>query len=407
MSQSRRLESTEAKPTAPGDFAAGWNVYQIALSPDPHPQWRALRERSPIYDAGGGVFLVTSYALCERALRDPALESGRGVAESFGATGFLREVIESWLMSLDGPAHERARSLVARAFTARRVAELRGFMAAESERLIAEAFARAGSGAAELARGLGFALPSQVIRQLFRIPRDEWARDVEALFQPGEPLPLLALAEVFRDRLRAGGGDPEGLLAQLGVADVLHGRLSELEVVANAVLLVSAAIDTTAGLISNAILCLLEAPGAWARVGAERARLADAVLETLRYEPSALSASRSAVAPLELGGLALAAGSQLLLCIAAAQRDPARFRDPDRFDLDRFDRELLVFGGGRHFCLGAALAKLEAEVALGALLDAAPELELAAPVCWRVDNPTIRAPRELCVRRSARGPQPR
>jgi cytochrome P450 len=253
---------------------------------------------------------------------------------------------------------------------------------------------------AELARGLGFALPSQVIRQLFRIPRDEWTREIEARFAVGEPLPLLALAEVFRDRLRAGGGDPEGLFALLAAEDPVHGRLSELEIVANAVLLVSAAIDTTAGLISNAIVCLLQQPGAWARVGRDRARIPDAVQETLRFEPSALSASRSVPRAIELGEVEIPAGSQLLVCIAAAQRDPARFRDPDRFDLDRGDRELLVFGGGRHFCLGAALARMEAEVALAALLDAAPELSLAAPVEWRKDNPTIRAPRELFVRRA-------
>jgi hypothetical protein len=124
------------------------------------------------------------------------------------------------------------------------------------------------------------------------------------------------------------------------------------------------------------------------------------VQETLRFEPSALSASRSVPRAIELGEVEIPAGSQLLVCIAAAQRDPARFRDPDRFDLDRGDRELLVFGGGRHFCLGAALARMEAEVALAALLDAAPELSLAAPVEWRKDNPTIRAPRELFVRRA-------
>jgi len=393
----------EPEVRAHADFAAGWDVYQIALEDDPHPHWRALRERAPIHDAGNGVFLVTSFALCDAALRSPALLAGRGVAESFGATGFLREVMQSWLMSLDGPAHERARSLVSRSFTARRVAELRGFVREESERLVAQAFERAQDGRAELARGLGFALPSQVIRQLFQIPREEWAEEVEARFQPGEPLPLLALAERFRDRLRAGAGAREGLLAQLGASDPEHGRLSELEIVANAVLLISAAIDTTAGLISNAVLCLLSLPGAWARVGRERERIADAVLETLRFEPPALSASRSVPARSELGGRPLEPGSQLLLCVAAAQRDPARFPDPDRFDLERRERELLVFGGGRHFCLGAALAKLEAEVALGALLDRAPALELAAPVVWRKDNPTIRAPRELFVRRAGGG----
>jgi cytochrome P450 len=399
---SKTRSSASADPAASGStgFSEGWDVYQIALSEDPHARWRALRERAPIHDVGGGVFLVTSFELCERALKHPELESGRGVAESFGATGYLREVIESWLMSQDGPAHDRARGLVSRVFTARRVAELREFARAEAQRLIEAAFAHGPAGRAELARGLGFALPSQVIRHLFRIRREDWAREVESHFGVGEPLPLLALAEVFRERLRAGAGDPEGLFAQLSAEDPALGRLSELEIVANAVLLVSAAIDTTAGLISNAILCLLQEPGAWARVGHARARLSEAVLETLRYEPSALSASRSVPRPLKLGDVEVPAGAQLLICIAAAQRDPARFREPDRFDLERGDRELLVFGGGRHFCLGAALARMEAEVALGALLDAAPELSLASPVEWRKDNPTIRAPRELWVQRA-------
>jgi hypothetical protein len=388
-------------------MSRGWDIYEIAVRDDPHAALRELRVSDPVHEAGGGVFFLTRYDDVLRVFRDPTLRAGVGVAESFGATsGLLYDVIRSWLMSLDGPEHVRSRGLVSRVFTPRRVAELEPAIDAIAselvEHLAAQAVTREG---ADLVQGFAFALPSQVIRHLFRIEPAEWAERVEPLFRPGGPgfaggAALLGLAEYFGAKLsRPERLPPEGLLVLLRAADPEAGALSELEVVANCVLLVTAAIDTTAGLLSNTMLCLLERPELLARARREPAFLEAAIEESLRFEPSALSGSRFAPAAVEVGGRTLPAGSHLLCSIAAANRDPSRFPDPDRFDPTRGAIEHVTFGGGRHVCVGAPLARLEARRGLGALLRRLPELALAEErVEWRKDNPTVRAPARLCVR---------
>jgi cytochrome P450 len=389
------------------ELQRGWDIYEIALRDDPHAALRELRESDPVHDAGNGVFLVTRHADVQRVLRDPALRAGSGVSESFGAaSGLLRDVMQSWLMALDGPEHGRARGLVSREFTPRRVAALEPAVAEIAERLV-EALAREATGAsgADLVRGLALALPSEVIRYLFRIGADEWDERALPLFLPGGGGPgggavLEGLAKYFQEKIsRPGQLPPDGLLALLRVADPEAGALSDLEVVANCVLLVTAAIDTTTGLVANAVLCLLRHRVALEAVLARPALVEAAVEETLRYEPSALSASRYAPAPVEVGGRTLAAGSHLLCSIAAANRDPRRYERPDDFDLAREEREHLAFGGGRHVCLGAPLARRAARAALAALLRRLPRLELAEEaVAFRKDNPTVRAPVRLRVR---------
>lgn len=397
---------TDDSATGPG-LSRGWDIYEIALRDDPHAALRELRESDPVHDAGNGVFLITRHADVLRVLRDPALRAGSGVAESFGAaSGLLHDVMHGWLMALDGPEHLRARGLVSREFTPRRVAALGPEIDAIAEGLVA-AFARDAQGAAgaDLVQGLAFALPSQVIRHLFRIAPEEWSERVEPIFRPGGAglaggAVLEELAKYFLEKLaRPERLPPDGLLALLRVEDPRIGRLSDLEVVANCVLLVTAAIDTTTGLVANAVLCLLRHPDALAAVLARPERLDAAVEETLRFEPSALSASRYAPAPVEVGGRALPAGSHLLCSIAAANRDPRRYERPDAFLLERPEREHAGFGGGRHVCVGAPLARLEARAALAALFRRAPRLELAEePVAFRKDNPTVRAPLRLLLR---------
>lgn len=406
-----------ADPASPAPTAArarGWDVYAIALEDDPHPRWGALREREPVFDAGGGVYFVTRWALVDEILRDPRHRAGIGVAASFGAeTGLVHDVMRAWLMSLDGAPQQRARDLVRREFTPRKIEGLRPLIAQIADRLVAQIEAAPPESTIDLVPTLAFALPSEVIRSLFGIPVDEWKNGIEAAILsagsgPNDGITMIeGLARDFDARLRS-GRIPDGLLARLCQPDPELGALSPLEVVANAVLLVTAAIDTTAGLIGNAIACLLERPALLERVRREPARVAAVVEETLRFEPSALSCSRTAGVDLELEGVAIPAGSQLLLGLGAANRDPRRFGDPDRFDVDRDLSGLVSFGGGRHFCLGAALARLEARVALERLLvDGTFDYTIGGAVGggpesasgprWQKRNPTIRAHESLPV----------
>lgn len=399
---------------SPPKSAASWDIYAIALEDDPHIRWRALREASPVLDTGGGVFFITRWDLVDACLRDPRHGAGAGVAASFGAeTGLVFDVMRSWLMSLDGPPQQRARDLVRREFTPRKIEGMRPLVSEIAERLIAPIEAQAGAQPVDLVQALAFALPSEVIRVLFGIPRDEWRVGVEQVIQlvgqtaeqdggqpagagvgtgPTDGIAMIeGLAREFDGRLRS-GRVPTGLLAQLCVPDRELGALSTLEVVANAVLLVTAAIDTTSGLIGNAVACLLERPELLARVRRDPGLIPAVVEETLRFEPPALSCSRSAGYELELEGVSIPASSQLLLGLGAANRDPRRYADPDRFDIDRDHTGLISFGGGRHFCLGAALARMEAQIAVERLLVRSDlDWALAGTPRWQKRNPTIRA----------------
>jgi cytochrome P450 len=384
---------------------SGWDVYEIARLDDPYPVWAELRESDPVHEAGGKVWLVTRRDLAEQVLRDPRLSAGAGVRESFGeASGLLADVMAAWLMSLDGEAHQYARNLVSREFTPRRVAALTPVVSARARELAGAWFARALLEPTDLVEAFAFALPSRVMCHLFRVEPDEWRERVEALFRPAdgrEPPqggPIQGLAEYFDERVRSPDDiDPKSLLSLLREPDPEAGELSDLEVVANCVLLVTAGIDTTTALIANTTLCLLQHPEQLALVRRDPELVPAAIEETLRFEPPALSASRHALEKFSLGGREIPAGGQILISLAAANRDPRRYPDPDRFDVTRADPEPLTFGGGRHFCLGAALARLEGRAALEALLEPGHELELDS-FRWRKDNPTVRGPAELRVR---------
>ncbi len=410
---------------SPPKSAASWDIYAIALEDDPHVRWRALREASPVLDTGGGVFFITRWDLVDACLRDPRHGAGSGVAASFGAeTGLVFDVMRSWLMSLDGPPQQRARDLVRREFTPRKIEGLRPLVSEIVERLIAPIEARAGAEPIDLIPALAFALPSEVIRVLFGIPKDEWQAGIEDVIQnvgrpvgqsvrqqvgqdvrpsPTDGIAMIeGLAREFDGRLRS-ARVPEGLLSQLCVPDPELGALSPLEVVANAVLLVTAAIDTTSGLIGNAVACLLERPELLARVRREPGLIQAVVEETLRFEPPALSCSRSAGYDHVLEGVSIPAGSQLLLGLGAANRDPRRYADPDDFDIDRDHTGLLSFGGGRHFCLGAALARMEAQIAVERLIVRTDlDWALAGTPRRQKRNPTIRAHESLPIGHAGR-----
>jgi cytochrome P450 len=384
-------------------IGSGWDIYGIAVSAAPHARWKRLREASPVFDAGEGVFFVSDWQLVNEVLRDPRHGAGAGVAASFGATeGLAFEAMRVWLMSLDGDPHARARGLVRRSFTPRRVETIRRLIEESCDACVSDIEATPAGESIDLVEKLAFRLPSQVIRSLFGFGREEWTREIESRLRNEEAKPgielIESLAVFFEDCLQR-GQVPAGLLADLRMPDDECGVLSDLEVVANAVLLVTAAIDTTAGLVGNAVLCLLERPELAARLRVESELAPRIIEETLRFEPPALSCSRSAGTDFVLGGVEIPAGSQLLLGLGAANRDPARYPDPDVFDVDRDHSQLISFGGGRHFCLGAALARLEAQIAIERLFSRADlSFEMLEKPVWQKRNPTVRSLASLRVR---------
>lgn len=388
------------------DLPRGWGILSLTPREDYFEVWNRIRSESPVHDAGDGLFLVSRWEDVNRVLRDPALLAGSGVSRAFGgSTSPVASVVSNWLMSQNGDAHRRARALVARLFTPAAVGRLQAVVRRCSTELVERFLAQATSGPADFVDLIAQRLPSEVIRHLFAIAPAEWAAHVQPLFavqtlQAGDGFAAVqGLTEYFHGKISGtGSARSGGIIDELRAPDRSGEHLSEAEVIANAVLIVTAAIDTTAGLIANTMLRLLEHPEALRAVQTDPALLPGVIDESLRHCPSAPSSTRHAPEALELGGVSIPAGSDLFLSLAAANRDPAQFPDPDRFDSHReCGTRLLTFGGGPHFCLGASLARTEVRILFETLFAAARDFRLAEPVAWRRDNPSVRAPAGLLL----------
>ena len=321
--------------------------------------------------------------------------------DSFGLTsGPLRELMESWMMALDGDVHGRTRRLISRAFTPSAVESLRPAIEATSSRLVDD-YVAAGGG--DLLPAIAFPLPMDVVRILFGVDAERWQRDVVAVFDPSsgkagtgfldQLVALIDFFEAFVPERRAAPGDD--VFSAL-FAEHDGERLTDAELVANAVLLVTAGFETTMSMISLTVLTLLRHPDQLALLRADPARTRAAIDEVLRIEPAALSTTRFTLTDVEVAGTTIPAGSNVLFDLVAANRDPARYTDPDVFDITRADIRPLTFGGGAHLCIGAALARLETEVVLQTLLTRAPALRLTGDeIEFQTQNPTIRRPVRL------------
>lgn len=383
---------------------AGWRILELGARPDYFEVWNRIRDKAPVYDAGEGVYLITEWELVNGALRNPALRAGSGISAAFGQESPVESVIRNWLMSLNGEEHRQARGLVARVFAPRSVAEMEPVIRATARRLIGPFVKEASSGGADFVQAVATKLPSEVVRSLFAIDAAEWAAHVEPLFLGPEVhlqdgfAAVFGLTPYFQDKIRKSRGEKIGGIVDLLNAEDKQGDcLTEAEVIANSVLIVTAAVDTTAGLIANTLFELMEQTETQARVQVDSSLIPATVDESLRHCPSAPSSTRRTTIPIEIGGTAIPADSDLFFSFAAANRDPKKFADPDRFDIDRDASALLTFGGGAHFCLGAGLARMEARIVFEELFAAARDFKLAEPVRWRINNPVVRAPEKLMV----------
>ena len=357
---------------------------------DPYPRYERLRAISPVVRAGDGALVVTRYADCTTVVRDPRL--GQLPPDVFAKAGYpdwaehpaLRLLFTSLLM-LNPPDHTRLRRLVSGTFTARRVEALRPAIARMVNDLLDGM-----TGTADFVTAFAFPLPVNVIGELLGVPRADraqfqtlvrdWTQVLDAL-TPGALRAADAAATTIRgylarlaaDRRRNPGTD---LLSALVAAEEGGNQLSEDELLTTTALLFAAGFETTTNLLANSLLALLRNPGQL-RLLREQPDLArPAVEELLRFDSPVQIVSRITTAPVELGGLTVPAGEHVVAYLGAGNRDPGRFTDPHRLDLGREDNAPLSFGGGSHYCLGAPLARLEAQLALPALLRRFPGLSL-------------------------------
>jgi cytochrome P450 len=368
------------------------------LRTDPFSFFARMRANDPVLETDFGYWYVTRHDDALTLLRDPTLHAGRGVPDSLGlGAGPLRELMETWMMAQDGPAHTRVRKLISRAFTPRAVEALRPAVEQCAAGLV-DSFIQRGGG--DVIPALAFPLPMEVMRLLFGIDEATWKQRVSDLFAPSAPrMPdffgqlnaLIAFfAELVPERRAAPGAD---MFSQLFAPDPDGDTLADDELIANGVLLVTAGFETTMSLISLAVYCLLQHRDQLQLLLTDWSLARNAVEETLRYEPAALSTTRSTTRDVALHGRTIPAGANVIFSMPGCNRDPARYREPDTFDITRSDIRPLTFGGGAHLCIGAGLARMETEVALRALFGRAPGLRLSnEPTKWYAGNPTVRRP---------------
>jgi cytochrome P450 len=386
-----------------------------AFQADPHPIYADWRRTGPVrrtrLPSGLTAWLVTRYEDGRRALADPRLskQSAYSVGSSSAATQASRpgEILSRHMLAVDPPDHTRLRRLVSAAFTARRIESLRPRIEEITRDLLD---AVEGRERADLIDAFAFPLPIQVICELLGVPpadRDafrEWSNVIVAGSQSGDRLePAIRemvgyIMALITERRTAPGDD---LLSGLIQVHDEEDRLTEAELSSMVFLLLIAGHETTVNLIGNGAYLLLRDRGQWERLRAEPALLPTAIEEFLRFEgPVETSTYRVATEDLEIGGVRIAAGDPVMVVLLAANRDPDRFPDADELRLDRRQNPHLAFGHGIHYCLGAPLARLEAQVAFTALLTRHPDLRLAVPaedLRWR-PGLLLRGLEELPVR---------
>jgi cytochrome P450 len=392
------------------------------LEADPHPL--LARTRPVAWVPALGAWLVTGYDLAVEVLRDARTFT---VDDPRFATA---RVVGPSMLSLDGDRHARHRAAFAGGFRADAVRDrLAAYTEAETDRLVSAIEA---DGAADLRRAVAAPLAVAVMAHALGLgapageealagdeapggPGTETILDwyaaivaATAAYASGEPAAgvLEAGAAAFGElsaRLRA-AARPGSLLAEAASPASVAG-LTEDEAVSNAAVLMFGGIETTEGMIANAMLHLLSSPDQLALVRAEPGLVPAAVEESLRLEPAAAVVDRYATAGAELAGIPVAAGDQVTVSIAGANRDPAVFADPDRFDVLRANAARhLAFAHGPHFCLGVHLARLEARTAVAAMLARLPGLRLDGPAArYQARGLVFRKPPDLRARWDAAG----
>ncbi len=369
----------------------GFDPGSRAFRDEPWQVYAALQREEPVHRSPLGMWVLTRYDDVAALLRDPRFVMGsfaKRQAAMLGP-GAASDMIQRSLFFMDAPDHGRLRGLVSRAFTPAAIERLRGRIAEIVDELLAGARER---GRLDVIGDLAFPLPVRVIAEMLGVPerdRDDFHRWTQAMNLSFEPAitPDMArrchagVAELdayLRDLVRAHRAEPrDDVLSGMITAEISGDRLTEDEIVANTALLLSAGYETTMGLLGNAALSLLRFPDQLARLADDPELLPNAVEECLRHESPVQFTARETNVAVEVRGVEIPAGELCLMMVAAANRDPLDFERPEQLEIGRPNAgDQVAFGGGRHFCLGAPLSRLEGRIALAKLI---PLLRAAEP----------------------------
>jgi cytochrome P450 len=378
-----------------------YSPYDYQIHEDPYPTYARLRDEAPLYRNDDLDFWALSrHEDVLSGFRNPAQLSNRfGVSLDPAAYGPDAHRAMSFL-ALDPPLHTRMRSLVSKAFTPRRVAELEEGVRRLAVEHVEAAVERNGFDFVADFAGL---MPMDVISEMIGVPRTDRAelrRLADLLMHrvegfndvPPEGVEAaFTMAGYFGDMVTSRRARPaEDLASALLSADLGGDRLSDDEIISFLFLMVVAGNETTTKLLANAWYWGWRFPDQRAKVFADPGRIPDWVEETLRFDTSSQMLLRVTTGDVELHGTVLPDGERVLLLVGSANRDPEVFADPDRYDIDRDTSKLVSFGSGRHFCLGAALARLEGRVGLQELLKRIGDYEIDPDGAERVHSINVR-----------------
>jgi cytochrome P450 len=414
------MTSFTQDPTEPFDVGAVFTPRDPAFAPDPYPAYARLRAAGrALYYEPTDQWLIPHHDDVNALLRDRRL--GRTYQHRFSHEDFGRTppppelepftvLNDNGLLDLEAPAHTRIRRLVAKAFTPRRVEELAPTVRRLAAELIAGLYA---DGGGDLHARVAEPLPVAVIAEMLGIPEGEreplrpWSAAMTGMYElnPGPDAARAAVraSEDFSAYLRrliaARRRDPgDDLISALIAVHDDGDVLSEQEMVSTCVLLLNAGHEATVNSTTQGWLHLFRHPEQLRLLREEPGRLRDGVEEVLRYDTPLQLFERWVLDDIEVGGTVIPRGSEVAMLFGSANRDPAHFTDPDRFDVTRpaVDNRHVSFGAGIHYCLGAPLARLELAASFGTFLRDAPGMKLAAEPGWR-PNYVIRGLKELLV----------
>lgn len=397
--------------------APRFNPFDRHFRLDPYPAYHALRDHDPVH-RGMGMWVLTRYADVVAVLRDQRFLSGlipeqierqasRLNVSDYGA--FLQLAHQS-IVFTDNPHHTRLRRLVGSAFGPHRLSSFDAIIGEVVDRLVARALE---CGEIDAIGDFAEQVPLGVMGRKLGIDPSmsqtigRWTREIRFLLEPGllkrpdfaqvgDTLAeyTLFLREVIAERRRRPGED---LISELLAASAGDDRLTEAEIVHACMMVFVAGNETTKGLIGNGLAALIDHPDQLDRLREKPERIGKAVIEMLRWDSPLQHTKRLASQPVAIGGKTIKAGDIVLLCLGAANRDPAQFPDPDRFDVERNTAGQLGFGFGMHACLGGRVAEREAAAAFRALLASARRIEAGS-------TPRAFQDSELIVRGYARLP---
>ena len=381
-----------------------YNPYSHALHDDPYPVYRKMRDDHPVYYSPEfeGFWALTRFADVVSALHDPArLVSGQGIT-LFGRNSY------PLMITMDPPRHDELRSLVSRAFTPRRVQDIEPTARRIANQLLDEIVE---SGSCDLTPDFAAPLPTIVIADMLGVPADDrkqfrhWS---DQLIQDAPDSPELskaaaeasmALIGYFAEITKQRRAEPrDDLVTALVNAEIDGRRLEEDELLGFCFLLLVAGNETTTNLISNAALALDAYPDQRRALVQDPSLMPGAVEEFLRFDSPVQGLARTLIEDVEMHGVTMRAGHKVMLVFGAANRDERQFDRPDTLDVRRDIPRHLAFGHGLHFCLGAALARLEGRVALETLLARIPEFEVDSTHVERMHSGPIRGTKHLPMR---------